>query len=620
MSLLFDLDIIPGEKPPKIRVSQFDVGRDFGARLFNNGDAYTIVDGSTAKVEGSIGRYGFSEDATIDQQRHIVNFTLTEEMTAVNGPVWCKIKLEKNDVSFSTCAFILDVNRAAVDPTVILGAPGFEQQIKDGVNDYIDAHPEVYEKVNMYRGQITSGSLNDYRDNGWWVISTSDRPNVADVPDGANNICYLFSYTISNGSTYQIFRTVFGQEWTRRLSTTGEVATWRQAGYSSSSTPARELFVEMLNRKAARLGMQDTLYDNPSFALTTPPNVNYTSVKDILRLAVAANSSRVFKEYFGLESATIYTGDELTPTITLKNLLASPGKTGVGYHFPTEIVSSLPTVGTIGTTYLIQTSSDPISYDEYMYLDGAFTKISTTKDPLKPHTIIGSLFQRLKDIGFTVVGAKSGSRSYSTESEVDTIFNMACVAYDETYDETYAVAILDADSVVRVYDATVEAFAYARYRAHTSDYENPSATSNMLSAGVKAVSGCRIISESPYFGNEFRNVDHGFLFEEQVEKDFTTGLAPGESERDPYIQVSASVYKILCVLVAEDTIGNWNSKYQVSSYDASRLGSGKNLQAGYIMTVEDLAIDMALVSSNQATCCIAAYCGGKMLYSNYSGR
>lgn len=143
----FSLDIVPAYLPPTIHVSEYDIGRSYSVSLLNDGQVFTIPEGASASIEGTIEDYiMFSErhsrgvfsnnDATISNNK--IHFSLTEEMTAISGKVWCKIKLTLNDEPISTCGFILMVDRAGLDAGDLIRAKGFDEQIKDAAEDYID--------------------------------------------------------------------------------------------------------------------------------------------------------------------------------------------------------------------------------------------------------------------------------------------------------------------------------------------------------------------------------------------------------------------------------------------------------------------------------------------------
>lgn len=124
--------------PATVHVSEYDVGRAYNVTLVDeNGNAFQIPTGTTATVEGTLnGAVGFSTSATISNNQ--ITFALTESMTAYAGYAWCKIKLTLNDEPIQTCAFILAVDRAGVKAETVIGAPGFEEQIQNAVDKYLD--------------------------------------------------------------------------------------------------------------------------------------------------------------------------------------------------------------------------------------------------------------------------------------------------------------------------------------------------------------------------------------------------------------------------------------------------------------------------------------------------
>jgi len=136
----YTLDITPSARPQLVPVSEYDVGRIFTFTLKHNGEEMTIPSSYGAvTVEGTIGSYAFSESASIENGKIV--FQLTESMTAHAGKAWTKIKFANADAPVSSCAFILAVDRAGVEAETVIGADGFEQQIVNAVNDWLDEHP-----------------------------------------------------------------------------------------------------------------------------------------------------------------------------------------------------------------------------------------------------------------------------------------------------------------------------------------------------------------------------------------------------------------------------------------------------------------------------------------------
>lgn len=129
------LEITPGGVPPKLHVTEYDENMQVVAQLFQRGQYYEIPSGTTAKVEGTLAGHPFSADATVDGSN--VTFELTKGMTAYAGRAWTKIKLTKDSKPVSTCGFWLECDRAGVEAGDVIGAPGFEEQIKDAVEEKI---------------------------------------------------------------------------------------------------------------------------------------------------------------------------------------------------------------------------------------------------------------------------------------------------------------------------------------------------------------------------------------------------------------------------------------------------------------------------------------------------
>lgn len=136
---VYTLDITPSARPQLVHVSEYDVGRIFTFTLKHNGEEMTIPSSyGVVTVEGTIGSYAFSEPASIENGKIV--FQLTESMTAHAGKAWTKIKFANADAPVSTCAFILAVDRAGVEAETVIGAPGFEEQIQDAVDAWLDEH------------------------------------------------------------------------------------------------------------------------------------------------------------------------------------------------------------------------------------------------------------------------------------------------------------------------------------------------------------------------------------------------------------------------------------------------------------------------------------------------
>lgn len=149
------LDITPGAIPQVVNVSEYDENREYIVTLVDDGGTFTIPSGTTATIEGTIGGNGFSESATVSG--NTITFTLSENMTAKAGDVWCKIKLTKASKPIQTAAFILRCDRAGVEADTVIGASGFEEQIQNAVNDYLE---DV-----VIDDSVVAGAVDEWLDN-----------------------------------------------------------------------------------------------------------------------------------------------------------------------------------------------------------------------------------------------------------------------------------------------------------------------------------------------------------------------------------------------------------------------------------------------------------------------
>lgn len=167
ISKAFSVCITPGGIPPTVHVSEYDVGRSYTVTLLDeDGQAFAVPSGTTAKVEGTIAGHGFSENASVSGST--VTFQLTTNMTAYAGRCWAKIKLTKSGEPVSTCGFILDVDRAGVEAETAIGSDGFEEQIEAAVADYIEENGIVVDDTLSVDGacadaKATGDALNTLR-------------------------------------------------------------------------------------------------------------------------------------------------------------------------------------------------------------------------------------------------------------------------------------------------------------------------------------------------------------------------------------------------------------------------------------------------------------------------
>lgn len=262
-----NLEITPGGVPPKLHVTEYDENMQVVAQLFQRGQYYEIPSGTSAKVEGTLAGHPFSADATVDGSN--VTFELTKSMTAYAGRAWTKIKLTKDGKPVSTCGFWMECDRAGVEAGDVIGAPGFEEQIKDAVSEEIANLPttggqpkpvtsaeEMTDTTTIYlylgsEDGYEYGYIYVYKD-GTWVNTglygkgqdgESPEVDVAETAEGVTITVNGDSYTVKNGEN----GTATDEQVAAWLNAHPEATTTVQDG---SITPAKTDFLEVVSAEA----------------------------------------------------------------------------------------------------------------------------------------------------------------------------------------------------------------------------------------------------------------------------------------------------------------------------------------------------------------------------------
>lgn len=180
------LEITPGTIPPILNVTEYDENMQVVVHLRERGQAYEIPSGVTAKVEGTLTGHPFRVDATPASGEDTVTFELSEAMTGYAGRAWTKLKLVKDNKPVHTCGFWLNCDRAGVEAGDVVAMTGFEQQLKDGVYDYLDdKHIPDYVPIDMIDGGNRVNKTEDGIEFVWypdkkacWLDGTNTNPDA----------------------------------------------------------------------------------------------------------------------------------------------------------------------------------------------------------------------------------------------------------------------------------------------------------------------------------------------------------------------------------------------------------------------------------------------------------
>ena len=190
------LNLIPSGVAPIVHLSQYDDGRQFGIDLFE-GESVYVLDGT--------------ETLTVNSRKpdgHIVTLTVTntgtssldvdviEQLTAVHGVSYAKLKIEKGSVTIATLPFLIDVSRDPLengDPSESF-VDNLQTQIALAVSDQYDSANVVFD-ANPTAGHgvgfaVTSEGVKDAIDNAVSGLS---------IPDELNDLSDVTITTPSNG-------------------------------------------------------------------------------------------------------------------------------------------------------------------------------------------------------------------------------------------------------------------------------------------------------------------------------------------------------------------------------------------------------------------------------------
>ena len=227
------LEITPGAIPKILNVSEYDENMQVIIHLRQRGQAYEIPSGTTAKVEGTLAGHPFRVDAT--PSGSTVSFELSKAMTGYAGRAWTKIKLINDDKPVHTCGFWLDCDRAGVEAGDVIAMSGFEQQLKDGVYDWMDENSMglKYWLIHQSFDSTNPAAPSDMPVNSY-TYTVGSRLGDGWF-DALNTGKYYFIYCYANAVNpavrhYQVFERDSGNVYEGYSANSGATVSWARAG------------------------------------------------------------------------------------------------------------------------------------------------------------------------------------------------------------------------------------------------------------------------------------------------------------------------------------------------------------------------------------------------------
>ena len=111
-----NLQYAPLGANPVVHVSQYDVGRQFRFKVYDGSTAYSMPNGTTARVEGvKPDGNAFSYADAVSVSGNVVTITTKQQMTLLSGCVKCEIRFSASGSDIGTINFILDVEGSPVN-------------------------------------------------------------------------------------------------------------------------------------------------------------------------------------------------------------------------------------------------------------------------------------------------------------------------------------------------------------------------------------------------------------------------------------------------------------------------------------------------------------------------
>ena len=267
------LNLIPSGVAPIVHLSQYDDGRQFGIDLFE-GESVYVLDGTetltvnSRKPDGHVVTLSVTNTGTSS-----IDVDTVEQLTAVYGVSYAKLKIEKGSVTIATLPFLIDVSRDPLengDPSESF-VDNLQTQIASAVADQYDADSVVFD-ANPTAGHgvgfaVTSeGVLNalpDELDDLSDVSTSSPVSGEALVWDGSK---------WTNGTV----STVGNLDDLNDVDTTGK-ATGDSLRYDGNGWIAQPCTVALTQAEYDALALSGDLVPNTHYVITDAPNLNETA-------------------------------------------------------------------------------------------------------------------------------------------------------------------------------------------------------------------------------------------------------------------------------------------------------------------------------------------------------
>lgn len=108
----FNLNLIPSGTCPVCHVSQYDIGRQFRANLFEGSSVFTLDGTETVSVYVSKPDGNMVTESVTNTSSNYVVIETTEQMTACDGANLCELRIEKGGDRIGTLNFVMECEKS----------------------------------------------------------------------------------------------------------------------------------------------------------------------------------------------------------------------------------------------------------------------------------------------------------------------------------------------------------------------------------------------------------------------------------------------------------------------------------------------------------------------------
>ena len=269
------LNLIPSGVAPIVHLSQYDDGRKFGIDLFE-GESVYVLDGTetltvnSRKPDGHVVTLSVTNTGTSS-----LDVDTVEQLTAVHGVSYAKLKIEKGSVTIATLPFLIDVSRDPLengDPSESF-VQNLQTQIAEAVSEQYDSSNVIFDDEpteNHGDGYaVNSAGLKAY------IPKNIDNLDDVEIDNPSSNQALVWDAENNRWTNGEV-STVGSIDDLDDVDTTGK-ATGDSLRYDGNEWVAKPTTIALTQAEYDALALSGDLQNNTHYVITDAPNLNPTA-------------------------------------------------------------------------------------------------------------------------------------------------------------------------------------------------------------------------------------------------------------------------------------------------------------------------------------------------------